>query len=75
MYYVFIDMGRSMIALFIIAFIANFAAFCTGITGCWRRSPGNITATAMLELLACKYNFYFYNITTYGILKVSTCKV
>lgn len=50
----FADMGRSMIALFIISFLAVFSAFCTGVTGCWRRSPGNITATAILMLLACK---------------------
>ncbi|XP_074032079.1 uncharacterized protein isoform X1 [Leptinotarsa decemlineata] len=48
-----LHMGRSMIALFIISFIAIFAAFCTGVTGCWRRSPGNITSTAILMLLAC----------------------
>ncbi|CAG9829141.1 unnamed protein product [Diabrotica balteata] len=48
-----LHMGRSMIALFIISFIAVFAAFCTGVTGCWKRSPGNITATAILMLLAC----------------------
>ncbi|XP_019875321.2 uncharacterized protein LOC109603273 isoform X2 [Aethina tumida] len=48
-----LHMGRSMIALFIISFLAVFAAFCTGVTGCWRRSPGNITATAILMLLAC----------------------
>lgn len=52
----FLDMGRSMIALFILAFISIFASFCTGVTGCWRRSPGNITATAILMLLACKWN-------------------
>ncbi|KAF7267709.1 hypothetical protein GWI33_019098 [Rhynchophorus ferrugineus] len=50
-----LHMGRSMIALFIISFFSVFAAFCTGVTGCWRRSPGNITATAILMLLACKY--------------------
>ncbi|KAK9719710.1 PMP-22/EMP/MP20/Claudin tight junction [Popillia japonica] len=48
-----LHMGRSMIALFIISFLAVFSAFCTGVTGCWRRSPGNITATAILMLLAC----------------------
>ncbi|KAH1025882.1 hypothetical protein HUJ05_010514 [Dendroctonus ponderosae] len=48
-----LHMGRSMVALFIISFFAVFAAFCTGVTGCWRRSPGNITATAILMLLAC----------------------
>ncbi|XP_050299160.1 uncharacterized protein LOC126738036 isoform X2 [Anthonomus grandis grandis] len=48
-----LHMGRSMIALFILSFFAVFAAFCTGVTGCWRRSPGNITATAILMLLSC----------------------
>ncbi|XP_017785594.1 PREDICTED: transmembrane protein 114 isoform X3 [Nicrophorus vespilloides] len=48
-----LHMGRSMIALFVISFLAIFSAFCTGVTGCWRRSPGNITATAILMLLAC----------------------
>lgn len=48
------DMGRSMIALFIVAFFAVFVAFWTGVAGCWRRSPGNITCTAILMLLACK---------------------
>ncbi|CAG9767421.1 unnamed protein product [Ceutorhynchus assimilis] len=48
-----LHMGRSMIALFILSFLAVFAAFCTGVTGCWKRSPGNVTATAMLMLLAC----------------------
>lgn len=50
-------MGRAAIALFIIAFFAIFIAFWTGIAGCWRRSPGNITATALLILLACKLFF------------------
>lgn len=48
-----LHMGRSAIALFIVAFFAIFIAFWTGIAGCWRRSPGNITATAILMLLAC----------------------
>jgi hypothetical protein len=48
-----LHMARSMIALFIISFISVFAAFCTGVTGCWKRSPGNITATAILMLLTC----------------------
>ncbi|KAG8257933.1 hypothetical protein J6590_039482 [Homalodisca vitripennis] len=48
-----LDMGRAAIALFIVAFFSIFVAFWTGITGCWRRSPGNITATAILILLAC----------------------
>ncbi|XP_022913998.1 uncharacterized protein [Onthophagus taurus] len=48
-----LHMGRSMIALFIISFLSVFAAFCTGVAGCWRRSPGNVTATAILMLFAC----------------------
>ncbi|XP_063987603.1 uncharacterized protein LOC135167871 isoform X2 [Diachasmimorpha longicaudata] len=48
-----LHMGRSMIALFMVAFLAIFSAFWTGIVGCWRRSPGNITATAILMLFAC----------------------
>ncbi|KAK7870809.1 hypothetical protein R5R35_005470 [Gryllus longicercus] len=48
-----LHMGRSMIALFIVAFFVVFIAFWTGVAGCWRRSPGNITSTAILMLLAC----------------------
>lgn len=48
------DMGRSAIALFIVSFFVIFVAFWTGVAGCWRRSPGNITATAILILLSCK---------------------
>ena len=51
----FSDMARSMIALFIAAFFFVFVAFWTGVTGCWRRSPGNIGTTAALMLLACEY--------------------
>lgn len=49
------DMGRSVIVILIVAFFVIFIAFWTGVAGCWRRSPGNITATAILMLLACKY--------------------
>lgn len=49
----FSDMGRSAIALFIVSFFVIFIAFWTGVAGCWRRSPGNITATAILILLSC----------------------
>jgi len=52
-----LDMGRSVIALFMIGFLAIFSAFWTGVVGCWRRSPGNITATAILMLFACQYIF------------------
>ncbi|XP_012283180.1 uncharacterized protein LOC105701209 isoform X1 [Orussus abietinus] len=48
-----LHMGRSVIALFVVSFLAIFSAFWTGVVGCWRRSPGNITATAILMLLAC----------------------
>lgn len=48
-----INMGRAMIGLFILAFVAIFSAFWTGVVGCWRRSPGNITATAILMFFAC----------------------
>ncbi|XP_033297716.1 uncharacterized protein LOC117204430 isoform X1 [Bombus bifarius] len=48
-----LHMGRSVIALFIVGFVAIFTAFWTGVVGCWKRSPGNITATAILMLLAC----------------------
>ncbi|XP_046399208.1 uncharacterized protein LOC124165754 isoform X2 [Ischnura elegans] len=48
-----LHMGRSMIALFILAFFTVFIAFWTGVAGCWRRSPGNITATAILMLFSC----------------------
>ncbi|KAK0084322.1 hypothetical protein PV325_007253 [Microctonus aethiopoides] len=48
-----LHMGRSMIALFMVSFLAIFSAFWTGVIGCWRRSPGNITATAVLMLFAC----------------------
>jgi hypothetical protein len=49
-----LDMGRAMIALFIISFFFDFIAFWTGVVGCWRRGVGNITSTAILMLLACK---------------------
>jgi hypothetical protein len=48
-----IHMGRSMIALFIVAFFFMFVSFITGVVGCWRTSPSNITASAILMLLAC----------------------
>jgi len=48
-----INMGRSMIALFIVAFFFMFVSFTTGVVGCWRTSPSNITASGVLMLLAC----------------------
>lgn len=35
------------------SFISVFCGFCTGLSGCWRRSAGAITATAILMLLTC----------------------
>lgn len=55
-------MGRAMIALFIVSFFFDFVAFWTGVVGCWRRGAGNITSTAILMLLACKY-FRFKSFT------------
>lgn len=37
----------------IYSFISVFCAFWTGLSGCWRRSAGAITATAILMLLTC----------------------
>ncbi|XP_043215084.1 uncharacterized protein LOC122378278 isoform X2 [Amphibalanus amphitrite] len=51
-----LHMARSMIALFIAAFFFVFVAFWTGVTGCWRRSPGNIGTTAALMLFACLFS-------------------
>ncbi|CAB3371472.1 Hypothetical predicted protein [Cloeon dipterum] len=47
-----LHMGRAAIALFIVSFFVVFIAFWTGVAGCWRRSPANITSTAILMLLA-----------------------
>jgi len=51
-----LHMGRAMIALFIVAFFFVFIAFWTGVAGCWRRSSGNITSTAILMLLTCLFS-------------------
>ncbi|KPJ08259.1 hypothetical protein RR48_12998 [Papilio machaon] len=48
-----LHMARSTVALFIVAFLVLFIAFWTGVVGCWKRSPGNITATAILMLVTC----------------------
>jgi hypothetical protein len=47
-------MGRSMIALFIVSFFFMFVSFITGIVGCWRTSPSNLSASATLMLFACE---------------------
>lgn len=54
--FIVLDMGRAMIALFIVSFFFDFVAFWTGVVGCWRRGAGNITSTAILMLLACKFS-------------------
>ena len=51
-----LDMMRSMVALFIISFVFLFVSFWTGVAGCWRRSSGNITSTAVLMLLTCLFS-------------------
>lgn len=51
-----LHMGRAAIASFIVAFLFVFIAFWTGVAGCWRRSSGNITATAILMLLTCLFS-------------------
>lgn len=48
-----LHMARSTVALFIVAFFTIHMAFWTGVVGCWKRSPGNITATAILMLVTC----------------------
>ena len=46
---------RAMIALFIVGFFFMFVSFTAGILGCWKTSPSNITASAILMLIACKF--------------------
>ncbi|CAG4965888.1 uncharacterized protein LOC123695381 isoform X2 [Colias croceus] len=48
-----LHMARSTVALFMVGFLTLFIAFWTGVVGCWKRSPGNITATAILMLVTC----------------------
>lgn len=48
-----LHMARSMIALLMVSFLLMVGAFFTGIAGCWRRSPCNVAATAILMLGAC----------------------
>jgi len=48
-----LHMARATLALFILAFLFLFLAFWTGVAGCWRRSSGNITTTAVLVLVSC----------------------
>ena len=46
-------MSRAMVALFIVGFFFMFVSFTAGIRGCWKTSPSNITASAILMLIAC----------------------
>lgn len=48
-----LHLARSCVALFVLSFLAVFCAFWTGLSGCWKRSAGAITATAILMLIAC----------------------
>ncbi|XP_052567506.1 uncharacterized protein LOC120421190 [Culex pipiens pallens] len=48
-----LHLARSVIAAFVLSFVAIFCAFWTGLSGCWKRSAGAITATAILMLTAC----------------------
>lgn len=48
-----LHLARSCVVLFIMSFLTIFCAFWTGISGCWKRSPGAITATSILLLAAC----------------------
>ena len=45
-----------MIALFIVGFFFMFVSFTAGIRGCWKTSPSNITASAILMLIACLFH-------------------
>ena len=51
-------MMRAMIALFLVGFFFMFVSFTAGIIGCWKTSPSNITASAILMLIACKIQKY-----------------
>jgi len=50
-----IHMIRAMVALFIVGFFFMFVSFTAGIRGCWKTSPSNITASAILMLIACLF--------------------
>lgn len=53
-YLIILKVLKSIICvLTILSFVAVFCAFWTGLTGCWKRSAGAITATAILMLCAC----------------------
>jgi len=70
-----IHMSRAMIALFIVAFFFMFVSFTTGVVGCWRTSPSNITASAVLMLLACLLSAggmgLWHGVQHYQLVKIS----
>lgn len=70
-----IHMARAMIALFIVAFFFMFVSFTTGVVGCWRTSPSNITASAVLMLLACLLSAggmgLWHGVQHYQLVKIS----
>jgi len=70
-----IHMARAMIALFIVAFFFMFVSFTTGVVGCWRTSPSNITASAVLMLLACLLSAggmgLWHGVQHYQFMKIS----
>merc|ERR1712045_133712 len=51
-----VHMMRAMIALYIVGFFFMFVSFTAGILGCWKTSPSNITASAILMLIACLFH-------------------
>merc|ERR1711892_300995 len=51
-----IHMIRALVALFIVGFFFMFISFMVGIRGCWKTSPSNITASAILMLIACLFS-------------------
>lgn len=51
-----IHMARAMIAMFIVGFFFIFVSFMVGVRGCWKTSPTNITASAVLMLIACLFS-------------------
>merc|ERR1712107_884717 len=51
-----IHMNRAMVALFIVGFFFMFFSFTAGVRGCWKTSPSNITASAILMLIACLFS-------------------
>jgi len=71
-----LHMARAMIALLIVSFFFFIVAFFTGIAGCWRRSPGNVAATAILMLFACLFAGgamgLFHGVEYYETEKIAT---